>query len=122
MGCRSVATIADLKSIAVRLIHLRLSRSSKVYNDTRADPRSLPDSTRHFVRVTIVHPDISIPETFTPVKTPTGADASAGEVIQTPERLRGLDGRSGQLCVFAKLSVRMPGVFRLKFTLYETLE
>lgn len=54
------------------------------------------------------------------VKTPTGADATAGETIQTPERLRHLDGKPGALCIFAKLSVRVPGVYRLKFTLYET--
>ncbi|KAI9638964.1 velvet factor, partial [Dioszegia hungarica] len=43
-----------------------------------------------------------------------------GETIQTPEKLRLLDERQAALCVFAKLSIRMPGMFRLKFTLYET--
>ena len=57
---------------------------------------------------------------YLPVKTPTGMDAATGDIIQTPEKLKALDGRSGALCIFAKLSVRMPGVFRLKFTLYET--
>jgi hypothetical protein len=72
-----------------------------------------------------VHPEPkSIDEipTYKEVKTTTGADASAGEIVQTPERLRGMDGRAGQLCVFAKLSVRMPGVFCLKFTLYRNDE
>ncbi|ORX37780.1 velvet factor, partial [Kockovaella imperatae] len=46
----------------------------------------------------------------------------AGEVIQTPERLAGLDGKPGSVVVFAKLNVRVPGTFRLKFTLYETSE
>ena len=81
--------------------------------------------TRFFIRASIVHPqplDSDLPNTYTPVKTPTGADASAGEVVQTPERLRGLDGHIGQLVIFAKLSVRMPGVFRLKFTLFQTSE
>ncbi len=64
----------------------------------------------------------SEPLSFPPVKTPTGAEATAGETIQTPEKLKGLDGRPGALVVFAKLSVRVPGVFRLKFTLYETSE
>ena len=78
-----------------------------------------------FIRASIVHPqplDSESPNTYTPVKTPTGAEASAGEVVQTPERLRGLDGHIGQLVIFAKLSVRMPGVFRLKFTLFQTSE
>lgn len=74
-----------------------------------------------FVHVSIVHPDPG-PQGYEQVKTPTGADASAGEVVQTPERLRGVDGQAGQLCVFAKLSVRMPGIFRLKFTLFRNDE
>jgi hypothetical protein len=81
--------------------------------------------TKFFIRASIVHPqpvDSSSPPVYALVKTPTGADASAGEVVQTPERLRTLDGGAGQLVIFAKLSVRMPGVFRLKFTLFQTGE
>lgn len=80
---------------------------------------------RYFIRASIVHPhpvSIQEPMDFPLVKTPTGADASAGEVVQTPENLRGLDGISGRLVIFAKLSVRMPGIFRLKFTLFQTTE
>lgn len=84
------------------------------------------ESTAYFIRASIVHPTPTPnehgEEDFLPVKTPTGSDATAGEVIQTPERLKGLDGQAGFMVIFAKLSVRMPGVFRLRFTLYETTE
>jgi hypothetical protein len=94
--------------------------------DAVADPRELLESTIYFIRVTIVHPNsVSTGSSHEPiqyeaVKTPTGSDATAGEAIQTPERLKQLDGRPGALCIFTKLSVRVPGIFRLKFTLYET--
>ena len=86
------------------------------------------ESTAFFVRVTIVHSDpgqlsdINTNYQYSPVKTPNGLDATTGEVIQTPEKLKKLDGRLGALCVFAKLSVRVPGIFRLKFTLHESTE
>lgn len=75
-----------------------------------------------FIRATIVHPDshASNPAEFDLVKTPTGADATAGEVVQTPEKLRGLNGAFGAFCIFAKVGARIPGVFRVKTTLYET--
>ncbi|RXK38496.1 hypothetical protein M231_04262 [Tremella mesenterica] len=86
------------------------------------------DSTSLFIRASIVQAtpiaderDPSIPF-FPPVKTPTGADATAGESIQNPQKVKGLDGRPAAVCIFAKLSVRVPGVFRLKFTLFETSE
>ena len=89
--------------------------------------QAIYDSSSLFVRVSIVQ---AIPTNdgeptspiFTPVRTTTGADATAGEVIQTPEKLKGMDGHPASLCIFAKLSVRVPGVFRLKFTLFETNE
>lgn len=88
---------------------------------------SEPESSlaRYFIRASIVHLHPASgqdPNDFPPVKTPTGADASAGEVVQTPENLRGQDGKPGRMVIFAKLSVRMPGIFRLKFTLFETTE
>ncbi|ORY34818.1 velvet factor-domain-containing protein [Naematelia encephala] len=76
-----------------------------------------PDSTTLFVRVLLIGTDN---ENVKVVKTPQGSDATAGEVVQTPEKLRLLDGSWGALCVFAKLSIRLPGVFQLKFILYET--
>ncbi|WVR08106.1 hypothetical protein IAU60_005152 [Kwoniella sp. DSM 27419] len=94
----------------------------------------LLESTSFFIRATIVSatstpvpvPDHGLPSVnephYTAIKTPTGADATTGEVVQTPEKLRLLDGRSTALCIFAKLSVRVPGVFRLMFTLYETTD
>nr|XP_031857644.1 uncharacterized protein CI109_006974 [Kwoniella shandongensis]KAA5524716.1 hypothetical protein CI109_006974 [Kwoniella shandongensis] len=94
----------------------------------------LLESTSFFIRATIVAakavnipiPDHGLPSTLEPtypaIKTPIGADATTGEVIQTPEKLRLLDGRISALCIFAKISVRVPGVFRLMFTLYETTE
>ncbi len=86
--------------------------------------RTLFEATTYFIRASIVHAQSIITPTgeedYLPVKTPTGADATAGEVIQTPEKLKGLDGVYGALVIFAKLSVRVPGIFRLKFTLYNT--
>lgn len=91
-----------------------------------AHASDLLESTCYFIRVSIVHPH-SVPAKspavsarYETVKTPTGADATAGEAIQTPEKLKQLDGLPGALCIFAKLSVRVPGVFRLQFTLFET--
>ncbi|OCF62146.1 hypothetical protein L486_01813 [Kwoniella mangroviensis CBS 10435] len=94
----------------------------------------LLESTSFFIRATIVSatpvkvpfPDHGLPSILEPyyqaIKTPTGADATTGEVIQTPEKLRLLDGKPGAICIFAKLSVRVPGIFRLMFTLYDTTE
>ncbi|WWC73761.1 uncharacterized protein I206_107733 [Kwoniella pini CBS 10737] len=94
----------------------------------------LVESSSFFIRATIVSatpikipfPDHGLPSVLEPyyqaVKTPTGADATTGEVVQTPEQLRLLDGKPGALCIFAKLSVRVPGVFRLMFTLYDTTD
>lgn len=104
--------------------------------------RQLLESTSFFIRATTVTSDPLTPAsptsfnpslfsskplthagpTYAPVKTPLGADATTGEVIQTPEKLRLLDGRMAALCTFAKISVRVPGIFRLKFTLFETTE
>ncbi|OCF35243.1 hypothetical protein I316_03286 [Kwoniella heveanensis BCC8398] len=71
-------------------------------------------------------PDHGLPSVSEPyysaIKTPIGADATTGEVVQTPEKLKLLDGRPAALCIFAKLSVRVPGVFRLMFTLFETTD
>ncbi|KAK1923528.1 velvet factor-domain-containing protein [Papiliotrema laurentii] len=93
---------------------------------SRSDSSPIFESTSYFIRASIVHPHGTVSPTgedeYLPVKTPTGADATAGEVIQTPERLKGLDGTYGALVIFAKLSVRVPGIFRLKFTLYNTTE
>lgn len=86
----------------------------------------LLDSTTFFIRASLVAAEPTVQEdnkeVYAAVKTPTGADVTAGEVIQTPERLRHMDGKPGALCIFAKLSVRLPGVFRLMFTLYETAQ
>ena len=91
------------------------------FNSECADDSDILDSTSFFIRASIVYPDPD-GDDYTAVKTPTGADAAAGDTIQTPERLCGLDGMPGSVVVFAKLNVRVPGTFRLKFTLYETSE
>ncbi|BEJ05076.1 hypothetical protein CcaverHIS641_0208930 [Cutaneotrichosporon cavernicola] len=84
----------------------------------------LLDSTQFFIRASLVSKDpVSFEDGkpfYQPQVTQSGAEATAGDVIQTPERLRHMDGTPGALCIFAKLSVRLPGPFRLKFTLYET--
>ncbi len=53
---------------------------------------------------------------------PQGNEATTGEALQTPEKLRDLEGQEGAFCVFGRLSIRMPGIFRLRFVLYETKE
>ncbi|OWZ61848.1 hypothetical protein AYX14_06091 [Cryptococcus neoformans] len=114
----------------------------RVGSGREVTPEQLLESTSFFIRATTVASDpltsasatsftpslfSSEPlthtgPTYAPVKTPLGADATTGEVIQTPEKLRLLDGRMAALCIFAKISVRVPGIFRLKFTLFETTE
>ena len=92
-------------------------------NGTEAS--SYLEHTPYFIRASIVHSSLQ-PSAHGPryhrIQTPTGADASAGESIQTPERLKGLDGHTTALAIFAKLSVRVPGIFRLMFTLFESGE
>lgn len=99
--------------------------TAAVLRKCNADLSDLLDSTQFFIRASLVEVEpMSIDDngkiTWKTVTTNSGAEATAGDVIQTPERLRHLDGSAGALCIFAKLSVRMPGWFRLKFTLYET--
>nr|ODN95535.1 hypothetical protein L204_04075 [Cryptococcus depauperatus CBS 7855] len=113
-----------------------------IASDRAIGTEQLLDSTAFFVKVAIVtctSVPLSSPSSptqtpfsskplshcrsvYSPVKTPLGADAITGEIVQTPEKLRLLDGRTAALCVFAKISVRVPGTFRLKFTLYEISE
>jgi len=50
-----------------------------------------------------------------------GADATTGETTQGLDQLQDLQGTMGVFAVFGKLSVRVPGVFRLRFELYETI-
>lgn len=102
----------------------RWSECLVAHNLTISD---LLETTEFFIRVSIVHnvpeqPDSYGNYQYSPVITPNGLDAATGEVIQTPEKLKNVDGRPGALCIFAKLSVRVPGVFRLKFTLFDTAE
>lgn len=77
----------------------------------------LHEASTFFLRASLVH-SIADEHGHAPVRTPNGTSATTGEVIQTLEKLQMLDGTPGALCIFAKLSVRMPGVFRLLFTLY----
>ncbi|KAL7425099.1 hypothetical protein Q5752_000787 [Cryptotrichosporon argae] len=87
------------------------------------------DSACFFIRASLVDPDPA-PDPAPPgdagdggydgVRMPGGGDATAVEIIQTPEKLKDMEGETVFMCIFAKLSVRLPGVFRLKFTLFET--
>ena len=83
-------------------------------------------STKYVIHVSIVHPQsvtrILGEYDYLPVKMPTGSDAAVGEVMQTPDSLRGLEGHIGLMVIFAKLSVKMPGIFRPKMTLYQNME
>lgn len=53
------------------------------------------------------------------LRLPAGQEATTGEATQTPEKLQDLEGKEGAFCVFGRLSIRMPGQFRLRFILYE---
>ena len=88
------------------------------------DLTEILESTSFFIRASIVAADPDPPDSdhFATVKTATGQDATAGETIQTPEVLKAMDGLPGSVVVFAKLSVRIPGRFRLRFTLFESSE
>ncbi|KAJ9094415.1 hypothetical protein QFC21_005954 [Naganishia friedmannii] len=56
------------------------------------------------------------------LRLPAGQEATTGEATQTPEKLQDLEGKEGAFCVFGRLSIRMPGQFRLRFVLYETTQ
>ncbi|GHJ86791.1 hypothetical protein NliqN6_3193 [Naganishia liquefaciens] len=56
------------------------------------------------------------------LRLPAGQEATTGEATHTPEKLQDLDGKDGAFCVFGRLSIRMPGQFRLRFTLYEATQ
>lgn len=59
---------------------------------------------------------------FQELRLPAGQEATTGEATQTPEKLQDLEGKEGAFCVFGRLSIRMPGHFRLRFVLYETTQ
>lgn len=67
--------------------------------------------------------DLSPTRKYLPVyqelRLPAGQEATTGEATQTPEKLQDLEGKEGAFCVFGRLSIRMPGQFRLRFILYE---
>ncbi|KAG0747910.1 hypothetical protein G6F57_005416 [Rhizopus arrhizus] len=48
-----------------------------------------------------------------------GNSTTAGAVVQSPHKLKDLDGRDGGFFIFSDISVRLEGVYRLKFTLFE---
>jgi hypothetical protein len=61
------------------------------------------------------------PHDYEERKLAQGADATTGETTQGLDQLQDLQGIMGVFAVFGKLSVRVPGVFRLRFELYETI-
>jgi hypothetical protein len=70
--------------------------------------------------------NVSPTRNYTPVyqelRLPAGQEATTGEATNTPEKLQDLEGKEGAFCVFGRLSIRMPGQFRLRFTLYEATQ
>lgn len=105
----------------------------QIYADYPSASAILED-THLFVRVSLVaklssNDPMSIPSDHDPslpyypeVRLPQGTAATTGEALQTPEKLLDLEGKEGVFCVFGKLSIRMPGVFRLRFVVYNTVE
>lgn len=65
--------------------------------------------------------DHSDPFDFEERRLAQGADATTGETTQGLDQLQDLYGQMGVFAVFGKLSVRVPGVFRLRFELFETI-
>lgn len=61
------------------------------------------------------------PHDYEERKLAQGADATTGETTQGLDQLQDLRNEMGVFAVFGKLSVRVPGVFRLRFELYETI-
>lgn len=105
----------------------------QIYADYPSASEILED-THLFVRVNLVarlsssdpstipaDHDPSVPY-YPEVRLPQGIAATTGESLQTPEKLLDLEGNEGVFCVFGKLSIRMPGVFRLRFVVYNTIE
>ncbi|KAG0170826.1 hypothetical protein DFQ30_001954 [Apophysomyces sp. BC1015] len=48
-----------------------------------------------------------------------GTKTTAGSVVQSVHKLKDIDNKDGGFFVFADISVRLEGLFRLKFTLFE---
>ncbi|KAH8926387.1 hypothetical protein BT69DRAFT_1215328, partial [Atractiella rhizophila] len=66
----------------------------------------------------LVHPD-SLEE----VRSENGGNkCTAGTVVQSPHRMKDLDGSSSVYFAFPDLSLRVEGTFKLKFVLFEMLE
>lgn len=78
-------------------------------------PEYIPDSAS-------VSPSRSLNLVYQELRLPAGQEATTGEATHTPEKLQDLEGREGAFCVFGRLSIRMPGQFRLRFTLYEATQ
>ena len=65
--------------------------------------------------------DQPVPHDYEERRLAQGADATTGETTQGLDQLQDLAGHMGAFAVFGKLSVRVPGVFRLRFELFETI-
>jgi hypothetical protein len=88
----------------------------------QAESVATPSSPTSSYRDPYNAPQPSVVETYPELKLPNGMDATTGESLQTPERLKDMEGVEGAFCIFGRLSIRMPGLFRLRFTLYQTVE
>ncbi|KAI8065961.1 velvet factor-domain-containing protein [Gongronella butleri] len=51
-----------------------------------------------------------------------GHSTTAGTVVQSLHKLKGLNNQEGGFFIFADISVRLEGTYRLKFTLFEIVE
>lgn len=62
-----------------------------------------------------------VPQDYEERRLAQGAVATTGETTQGLDKLQDLEGKFSAFGVFGKLSIRVPGIFRLRFELYETL-
>ncbi|CED82278.1 cop9 signalosome subunit 7 [Phaffia rhodozyma] len=88
-------------------------------NPALRSPSVSASRTRPLTSTTSQAEQIRPTDPYPVVKTATGANATAGDWVMSTEMLCDINGGQGSFCVFSKLSIRVPGKFRLRFILYE---